>query len=195
MFGIFLDLETTGLDPQKHCVVEIAFCFIHLITGEKTASYESIIKTDAQNWEKSDPISLEVNGFSWEKASRGKPLEKAAREIQSLFIHNKIQRGSSVFVCQNPSFDRAFFAQIIDVYTQENLLWPYHWLDLASMYFAKIFHPQKISKKQVNKLSLSKNQIASYYGLAPEKEPHGAMRGVEHLVDCYQSLMGFPDKL
>ena len=59
------------------------------------------------------------------------------------FARNKIKRGEAVFICQNPYFDRAFFAQLIDPDTQEKNLWPYHWLDLASMFWVEAIRRRK----------------------------------------------------
>ena len=84
----------------------------------------------------------------------------------SLFTSIPIERGKAVFICQNPGFDRAFFTQVVGVYTQERLNWPYHWLDLASMYWTAVYH--KLASQHLSlpeKMSLSKNDIAKEYSL------------------------------
>lgn len=102
----------------------------------------------------------------------------------------KSSRGSAVFICQNPAFDRGFFNLLVDVYVQELLNWPYHWLDLASMFWANIFVKARNSGIPLpDKISLSKNDIAKYYDLPPEENPHKAMRGVDHLILCYRKVL------
>ena len=194
MLGIFLDTETNGLNAFKHKVIEIAFKIIDLETSLLIDQYESIVFQTQEEWKKSDPESLQINGFQWEDVSSGKTKEIIAQEIQDCFTKNGIKRGSAVFICQNPSFDRAFFSQFIDADLQEKKLWPYHWLDLASMYWAASLLKKKEtpSTEYPWKTGLSKDIIAKSYNLPPEKKPHKAMNGVDHLIVCYKTVIGFP---
>ena len=41
------------------------------------------------------------------------------------------------------------------------------------------------------KTGFSKDRIASTYHLPAEETPHRAMRGVDHLILCYQNVIGF----
>jgi DNA polymerase-3 subunit epsilon/oligoribonuclease len=109
------------------------------------------------------------------------------------FMRNKVKRGDAVFICQNPSFDRAFFAQLVDPDTQEKSLWPYHWLDLASMFWAKAIHCKQQSDGMWPwETGLSKDKIATAFFLPSEERPHRAMNGVDHLILCYKAVVGFP---
>lgn len=191
MLAIFLDIETNGLDARKHSPLEIALKIVDVTENKIVASYESIIAIDEEAWGSTDPRSLLINGFSWERASSGKSTQRVAQEIISLFQSCGIRRGEAVFICQNPTFDRTFFSLLIDVYTQETLNWPYHWLDLASMYWAlKVKELQQKNLPFPKVTSLSKNDIAAQYSMPPESEPHHAMQGVDHLIQCYQAVLG-----
>ncbi len=193
MLGIFLDLETTGLNANRHRTVEIAFTVVDLENGEIRASFDSVVWQPPHVWQQADPDSLLINGFTYERVLTGRPEEEIAREIIEIFEGLQIRRGQAVFICQNPSFDRMFFQQIIDVDEQERRNWPYHWLDFASMYWAlhtkgaihEVFTPEK-------EFSLSKNAIALRLGLPEESTPHRAIGGVEHLLACYKAAIGFP---
>ncbi len=192
MYGIFLDTETTGLDPRKHAVLEIAFKVVDLSTNELVASYSSIIKLPKTAWKQRDLHSTEVNGFTWEELEMGQPATNVGRDIIDILCRLNVKRENAVFICQNPSFDRSFFSQLIDVYTQEELHWPYHWLDLASMFWAiTVDKALKNGERPPEVLSFSKNNIAKTYSLPPEKDPHKAMNGVDHLILCYQKVLGF----
>ena len=192
MLAIFLDVETSGLDPFHHRVLEIAFKIVDVRTGEEKCSYQSIVRQPLEVWEKRDPISVEINGFTWEKLSRGKDEKEVSQAIIQLFTEHKIERGKAVYICQNPAFDRGFFAQLVDIYTQEQRQWPYHWLDFASMYWAlqikKINGDPNLFPTEMN---LSKNAIAQQYQLPIESYPHSALNGVNHLILCYQTVVGF----
>ena len=193
MLGIFLDTETNGLDPYRHVIIEVAFKIVDMQTGAILQSYQSLVRQEKELWEKSDPESLGVNGFSFEELQNGKPSEDVEKEIKELFFKHKIKRGSSVFICQNPSFDRVFFSQLINTNAQESLLWPYHWLDLASMYWAISLTKGKADPKCLPwHTGINKDAIAKICGLAPETKPHRAANGVDHLLACYTALLGFP---
>ncbi len=191
MLGIFLDIEATGLDFTKHHVIDIALKVIDLTTGDFKGSYQSIVKQDEKAWKASDPFSLKINGFTWEMVQSGKVPSLVADEIMTLLDHLHVERGKAVFICQNPSFDRGFFTQLIEPYTQEKHHWPYHWLDLASMYWAML--AKKNAESGVpfpEKISLSKNSIAKVYEIGSEAEPHRAINGVNHLIECYEAVLG-----
>lgn len=192
MLGIFLDLETSGLDPKKHRVLEAALKIIDLSNGNIKFDFQKIIKQPDSVWKASDPNSLAVNGFTWELVSTGDPEQKVTKDIIEAFQSLQIRRGNAVFICQNPSFDRQFFSQLVDVYQQEELLWPYHWLDLASMNWAVTLSFD--ASQDISKLPLSKDRIAQSRNLPKECKPHRAMNGVEHLLLCYRDIVGIPPK-
>lgn len=190
MYGIFLDIETTGLNAAVHCPIDIACKIVDLTSGVINAEYQSIVKQSRDVWDRKDASSIEVNGFTWDEVCLGKEPEVVSREIVSLFGKIPIQRGGAMFICQNPSFDRGFFNQLVDVYTQEKLNWPYHWLDFASMFWAVgVLKAKREGTAIPENISLSKNDIAQAYGLPIESCPHRAMKGVDHLILCYQTVL------
>lgn len=191
MLGIFLDIETTGLNSLKHRSIDLALKVIELYTGDLKADFETIVFQPKEVFEKSDPTSLLINGFTWNKLLMGLSEQEVSQRIIHLFQQLEIKRGSAVFICQNPSFDRAFFSQIVNTDIQESLKWPYHWLDFASMYWALNVR-EMIEEQSLIKIGLSKDDIAKSYGLPPEQQPHRAMNGVNHLIECYKYVVGFP---
>lgn len=195
MIGVFLDTETNGLNSQIHKILQIAFQILDLSTGELKEEYQAILAQPIEAWEKSDPESLRINGFTWEEVSQGKIPRHVSQEIIDIFTRWGIRRKKAVFICQNPSFDRTFFSQLIDPDTQELLNWPYHWLDLASMYWALAIDKAKQHKGPMPwETGFSKDLIASQYKLPEEVKPHRAMNGVAHLLLCYQAVVGFPER-
>ncbi len=191
MLGIFLDSETNGLNLRKHRIIELAYKIINVETGEIIETFETPLFIPFEEWKKSDPLSLEVNGFSWHDLKDGMEPQKVAEHIKLSFKRCGIERGKAVFICQNPSFDRAFFSQLIDTDVQEQLNWPYHWLDLASMYWCKSIQGGRSLPWDTG---ISKNKIAEALGLPREVDPHKAMNGVDHLLLCYEAIVGFPER-
>lgn len=193
MIGVFLDTETNGLNSQIHKIVELAFKIVDLTTGEPKEEYQTLIAPSIESWEKSDLESLRINGFTWGEVSKGKTSRHVSQTIIDIFTRHGIRRKKAVFICQNPSFDRVFFSQLIDPDTQELLSWPYHWLDLASMYWALSLQRAKQKEGPFPwETGFSKDLIASQYKLPGEEKPHRAMNGVRHLLLCYEAVVGFP---
>jgi len=191
MLGIFLDTETNGLNPHKHCILELAFKILDVISGEVLFAYEELVAQNRMKWDQGDPHSLMINGLRWEQIQKGKAPEEIAGAVITAFAQHGVRRGKAVFVCQNPSFDRAFFSELIDPDLQESLDWPYHWLDLASMYWAMHIEKQPHPWES----GVSKDKISEVYALPPEEKPHRAMNGVDHLLACYEAVVGFPSKV
>ncbi len=192
MQAIFMDTETTGLDPAFHRLLEIAFKVVDVSSGYEKLTYQAIIKQPLGVWEQRDPHSVEVNGFTWEKVQLGKEEAVNRQEIMQIFSDLQIVRGSTIYICQNPAFDRIFFSQLIDLYTQEQKQWPYHWLDFASMYWAlQVKACLDMGKAFPQDIILSKNAIAQRYQLPIESLPHSALNGVDHLLLCYRTVIGF----
>lgn len=191
MLAIFLDLETTGLNAFLHRVLEIAFKIVDIHTGEVLLTYHKGVRQSLTVWEQRDPASVQFNGFTWERNLEGQDEESIGREITGIFTEYRIQRGKAVFICQNPSFDRGFFSQLVDVYLQEKHRWPYHWLDFASMFWALSVRRSNSELPFPREIDLSKNAIAALFGIPKEAEPHSAINGVNHLLSCYEKVVGF----
>jgi DNA polymerase-3 subunit epsilon/oligoribonuclease len=193
VLGVFLDTETNGLNSRVHRILEIAYRVVDLRDGTEVGNDHTIIAQPIEVWEKSDPESLKVNGFTWAEICKGRAAHHVAQNIINAFSGMGIQRKKAVFICQNPSFDRVFFSQLIDSDTQELLNWPYHWLDLASMFWALALNRAKTGQGPLPwETGLSKDLIAAHYHLAAEEKPHRAMNGVDHLLLCYRAVVGFP---
>lgn len=185
MIGIFLDTETNGLDFYQNKILEIAFCLVDLTTNEILREFSSCILLSKEEFSKSNPQSLYINGFTYEMVQQGKPIEEVIKEIKKIFHQFKIRRSNALFICQNPSFDRGFFSQILSAYEQEQIDLPYHWLDFASMFYSLAL----TNGKKPWEVGFSKDKIAKYLDLNQEVRPHRAMNGVKHLLDCYLSLI------
>ncbi|MEC7838838.1 MAG: 3'-5' exonuclease [Chlamydiota bacterium] len=191
MLAIFLDIETTGLDPKKHCTIDLALQIVDLSNNKIVDTYQSVIKPTDAEWKQHDPQSLKINGYTWEEVSKGKSADDVCKDLIELYDNHEIVRGKAVYICQNPAFDRVFMSQIVNIEIQEELLWPYHWLDLASMHWALLLEKCRLENTPFpENITLSKNKIAERYGLPPEKSPHRAMNGVTHLMLCYEAVLG-----
>lgn len=193
MLGVFLDTETNGLNSKRHRILDIAYIIVDLCSKKEVQQYQTLICPTEEVWAQSDLDSLKVNGFTWNEVKKGKSEKNVKEHIINSFNTLGIKRKEAVYICQNPSFDRNFFSLLIDPDIQESLNWPYHWLDLASMYWATTIKKAMETKSEFPwDTGFSKDLIASNLGLPPEKKPHRAMNGVKHLITCYEAVVGFP---
>jgi oligoribonuclease len=184
MKAVFVDIETTGLDVSRHVAIDIALIVVDLNDYSYMHEYTSCIACDADHWWYSDPKALEVNGYNSLNHSKiAKDDWIVSEEIEKFLIEHEIVNGKAFFICQNPSFDRPFFLQIICHDRQIEMNLPYHWLDLASMYWIKFFgsfHPIPSSycivPELAHEISLSKDSIAKHLGIPCESKPHKAIR-------------------
>jgi oligoribonuclease len=190
MLGIFLDLETNGLDVTQHRIIDFACKIVDLETMELKGELQSVIRQPEDIWEASDPSSLKVNGYTWERVCTGISEAEINILIKQLWKKLQIRRGDAVYICQNPSFDRPYFAQLVPIYEQEKKQWPYHWLDFASMHWALALDAaNKEGSGFPKNIPLSKDSIALAHKLPTEAKPHKAMNGVDHLLMLYSHIV------
>ena len=196
MRGVFLDIETTGLDFVDHVPLDIGVVIVDLHNMSCIATYSSLVKCYSIQWDRADEKALEVNGFNIDNHFGSKESWEVGQEILSFFLEHDIVRGHAVFICQNPSFDRIFFDKLLPQQKMNKFNLPYHWLDLASMYWIKAIDLSKPinghSLPKHSSISLSKDTIASMLGIHPEGKPHKAIQGAQHLFECYRALINSP---
>lgn len=181
---IFIDIETNGLDYNVHVPIEIAMLIANQQQPHNIISYHTKIRCTKSQWNKSCQESLDVNKFTYANLLNCPTIQDTMENFTHIFRNNEINKHNSVFMCQNPSFDRPFFHKIISTDMCKKLNLPYHWLDLASMFWFK-----NTSKTCVGNISIKKDDIAKELGIPPEKKPHSAYDGAKHLMDCYNALV------
>ena len=190
--AIVLDTETTGLSAATHHVIEIAFRLVDLETGHRVAEYERVIHLTCDEWVWAAPGALAVNNFTWgEVMARGVPRDTVYQEIRAFFAAHELSGRTAFFLCQNPTFDRAFFAQLVPVDVQRVYRFPYHWYDLASMNWAIEARAIARGEQDPYAIAASKDAIAAGHGIDAEASPHRAMNGVDHLLQIYEKIVGF----
>lgn len=103
---LFLDFETSGLDPKRHGIIQVGWVV------EKDGAVLSEQGFDVQLYRGCDinPVALEINGFTLERCTTGKPLEYMLAALQAAsavgFASEKL-----VPVGHRVSFDLDFFRE------------------------------------------------------------------------------------
>jgi DNA polymerase III alpha subunit (gram-positive type) len=129
---LFLDLETTGLDPLEHEILEIAAVLLDR-DGAEVASFEQ--KVTPACLDKASLEAIQKNGYTREKWADASSLGKALDLLTMTFCALPPALGRPLVVGQNVSFDRAF---LTEAYRQERrrMFEARYWLDTASMAWA-----------------------------------------------------------
>jgi len=165
------DIETTGLNPMVHEIIEIGCVILNPQTGETINEFE--VKIAPLRISDAHPKALEVNGYRQEDWRYAVSLQDGLQQYADTI------RGS-VFCAQNATFDWSFLS---NAFGREyiNLDIDYHRLDLVSLSYAKL------RDKGVMKYNL--NSLAEFFNIAPEPFPHRALTGARIAAQVYTRLM------
>lgn len=129
---LYLDTETTGLDPFQHEVIEVA------IVIEEVPEDPNAVGTIIQTWcrkirpthiRAAHPKALEVNGYTPEAWEGSLPFADHADELATLLA------SAGCIVGHNPTFDTSFLKA---AFAREGLgvRIPYHQIDTVTLAYA-----------------------------------------------------------
>jgi DNA polymerase III epsilon subunit-like protein len=149
----FVDLETTGLNPLRHEIIDIGVVRAKQgrdVAGRPTLTYldELEIALLPQHIERADPKSLEVNQYhkrDWSHAVAPK------QGLEALVAY----LNGSVFIAQNVTADWSFILVACEQYgVPLDDVVHYHKLDLASMAFGAYYEESALYKYSLRELSV-----------------------------------------
>lgn len=172
---VSLDIETTGLDPSVHEVIEIGCVLFSFNTKKKIFETENSfeIKIKPEHIENANPISLKVNGYKeslWQDAiTSGKAFKALAKKVKG-----------RVMIAHNASFDTAF---LNEAFRKNNIQNPlhYHILDTLSMAYVKLHN-------NVDATRLSLQYLCDFYGIE-NKKAHTALADAQATYELFVTLI------
>ena len=153
------DVETTGLDPELHEIVELGV----VVVDQKTFRILSIFNTKVTpgHIETASPKALRINGYreeDWEDAwSLDTAMGRYAEETKG-----------AVFCAHNVTFDWSFISRAF-AKTRVECKMDYHRIDLLTLAW------WVLRERGLKKFSL--RDIAGFLGISPEPMPHRAIHG------------------
>ena len=161
----FIDIETTGLNPHVHEIIEVAIIF------DDREKYHRFIKP--QRFEFADPLALTINKFhersgEWQDAIS---QEQLAFELACL-LHKRIIIG------HNPSFDMSFIQELLDQHGEA-------FLSRNRLVDTITLAHEHLSPIGLKRLSL--DSIRSFLGWSKE-DAHTAMKDCEDVQKLYIML-------
>ena len=167
---IITDVETTGLDPRFHEIVEIGAIKVDADLNE-IRRFD--MKVHPIFLDRAEPKALEVNGYNEEDWADAASYFEAACRFRDF-------SADGVLAAWNITFEYNFLDRMFRDVRVNNLM-DYHRIDLPSIAWAVI--------PRITKLSLDK--VGEYFGLAPEQKPHRGIRGAEYelaVLKCLRAL-------
>ena len=173
----FIDTETTGLDVEKHEIIQIGCVLVnqeHASTAVNfTVADEFEIKIKPERIEDAEMVALRINGYDpadWVFAY-------TLKEAMTLFAE---KTEGAVMVGHNLPFDYAFLMKAFSTTGVPNKM-HYHKLDTISVAFAK-------SKKRDDIDKFSLYHLCNIFGIE-NKKAHTALADARATYELYKRLM------
>ncbi len=171
-----IDLETTGLNPYQHEILEIGLVLTQAPEFKIQRQKDWKIKPECLR--EADPEALRISGYTPELWKEAIPLESALKELSEL-------TRNSIMVSQNISFDWNFLKQ---GFSETRVLeyFHYHRLDLLSMAYARLFHHPKI-------LYYSLEALANFFKVPLDRKlRHSALEDAKAAYQIFVKLLEIP---
>lgn len=167
-----LDIETTGLDPQKCAILSVGIVSYGEQLNEFYREYYPFKGAEV------DEVSMKINGFNLDKTKMDaiNDPKNVVEDVRSFLKDNKC----NVTAGQNPSFDRGFINAYAERYGIDFRL-PIWTLDLHSVCMAYMLEKGiEVPSKPGVGLFLSGDTILEFTGLGAEPRPHNALNGARY---------------
>lgn len=170
----FIDLETTGLNPYKHEIIEIG-CLIakQNDNGEWVMTDEFEFKVKPEHIETAEAEALRVNRYDEAEWMFGHTLEEALKTISQ-------KCDGCIMVAQNVPFDYSF---LVNAFAMKNIPDPFYWakLDTISLAYMRF-------RKDATMTSFSNRELCERLGIKNEKA-HTALADIRATFEVFKKLM------
>ena len=170
---MFIDVETTGLNPNRHSLIEIGAKF----RGE--FFYQKCPHDDALEI---DPKAIKINGYDPDATDR-KGWKLGQNELLEDFLNWYYEMGGhdNVKLCGcNVGFDSRFLNINLTRYDFGIDHWSFRLLDLHQFaYFFSLRWKEKISA----------GKVYQRLGIPKEGIPHTAINGVKQAIKIYEKII------
>jgi len=180
MAFIFLDTETSGLDPYKHDITEIGAVYIRddYSVDLKSTFHKRLL---LQNPDNADEEALEVGHYSesqWEKT--GVHAEEGLLDFNK-YLQEVCPSEKPTIVAQNAEFDKSMWYSNADRY-QVTPFASNTWIDLISLWII-----YKV-KNGYTHLTDSQGVISKHLGIENPKA-HAALADAATGAKCFEKMM------
>lgn len=176
----FIDLETTGTNPDIHEIIEIG-CIVaeqrpRSGRGPEVVKVDELdIKVRPEHIETADPTALRVNGYNEADWLFATDLKSALETLVQ-------KTEGTIVVGQNISFDWGFLEKGFEKTGLEHAFHDYHMLDLVSLAFAKLYDDPDYNQK------FGLRFLCERFGVKNEKA-HTALADIQATFEVYKKLL------
>ena len=122
---LLIDSELTGLDAEKHGLVQLAAVLLDRKSLKEKSYFNSYIRP--KRWRVRDPEAMKVNGLKWDVLKNAPPLAEVVRAFAKRFNGRKVLLAAYV-----GWIDKRF---LLKAFEKSGVKWPfdYHYLDVWSL--------------------------------------------------------------
>lgn len=166
----FIDIETTGLDPINHEIIEIGGV---ITTPDLEVIEEFEIKIKPEHIENADPISMKINHYKEED------WQDAVSFAEGMKLFGEKTK-DAIMVGQNVAFDSGFIENGFSRLKIKNPM-HYHKLDTISIAWAR-FH------KDIDFEHFSLREMCNHFGIE-NKNSHTGLGDARATYELYKKLM------
>ena len=136
---LLIDIEATGLDAQKHEIIQLAGILLDKKTLKEKEAFSSFIKP--ARWKNRDPESMAVNKITWEQLKDAPDLKSTLEKFNKTF-------GREVIL--------SYYVGIMDVtflqaaYKRAKMEWPfdYHTFNVWGAFYTFLALKNRLKNKK-----------------------------------------------
>ena len=169
----FIDIETTGLDRDKHEIIELGVVIARLKDGVLEVTDQLDLKIHPKRIEDADAVALRINGYNEADWLFGVSIEDALKT----FVE---KTAGAVFVAHNNTFDYGFIESNLKRYGIESKM-HFHKLDTISIAFGVLHNNDDIGK-------LSLRALCEKYEIE-NKKSHSAFADAYATYEVFKKLL------
>ncbi len=166
------DIEFTGLNPDKHEIIEIGLLLVRQGDLKIIDEWQTRVKPD--NIEGADPESLYIAGYDEEEWKDALTLKDA--------IEQYAEKVEDAMLLSHPlTMDWSFLEHAFRKTGIKNPM-HYYQLDLSSMAWVLLNEEEALPKTTLI-------QLAKYFDIHPEPTPHRAINGARMAYEILKRLL------
>jgi DNA polymerase-3 subunit alpha len=166
---LWLDSETTGLDPLKNDIIQLA-CIPVIAGKEQSSTFNQYCQPI--NWSAIDQEALDINKISRDKLPT---FQKAEAIVNNLVVYLKQFNTKFTIAGFNVGFDKDFLAALFKKVNREN-----DYIDLFTQDIRDTFKRAKKLKAQLPTQNLKLGTLCAHFGI--EIDAHNALSDISATI-------------
>lgn len=184
---IFIDTETTGLDPEQHSPVQIGY--IVCIPGQAPQSF--LLNSQPTRWDTISAEALNITGFTIEDFKKYPTSESAYNTFRSQMLGIKNSGYELVFVAYNAKYDFAMMDAWFKFHDSSDKL-----TNVFSHHYVCVYELMKFLRSAGYLDSFPSLKLGSFYSMFGEDErnAHDALADIKVTYYLYNYLLNIFSK-